>query len=704
MIINETAWGDASLLVDEQTLSGDPLNNNGGSPQTSWFIGYDSWLYPASAVIDLGGIYNISTISIYDANGTGNLTVSGGAAFNWIEYFNDPMDSYLRWKNFTINSNTRYVKVQFDAAQGCPGEIVIYGTLVEPAVIVVNPVERERPAMDKFIGVNGFIDDPAEILKVAGHVREYHNWNWNEGNGPFGDPSASTYQKYPNNAIKVNPSYPGWWFDDYYEDNISDSLDIFPCIQSSVSWLTAGGADKPVVEGSSCTIPSSYKEHAHFMYQYAARYGSKTVADNLIILATGQTRVTGLNYLTYFENWNEQDRWWEGREAYFTPYEFAAMSSADYDGHLGTMGDHFGVKTADPDAKFVMGGLAGLKLDYIKAMKFWSDHHRGGSFPAEVLNFHHYSNDAESNGTQTVGISPEADNVEQKLKELVDYRDTHLPDMEIWLTEFGYDTDPGSIQRAPVIDTLPQQEVQGMWLIRYYLICAAAGLDRATMYMIRDVGNGGPTKYSTSGLTSSRTNGHVKKRSWYYVYTLKNTLKGYRFQEEVSSGRADVKIYKFRKDDGKVAYALWCPTSENKIVSNYDLPVTSGINSVKMIKLKNGLTSGEQQSLPVINNTATLNVSEKPIFILEETSMVTSSLKLAEETVKVSPTLVSDKITIEVPLSCNAEILNMQGKKIKKLSLKEGNQVESLADLQPGVYIIVLHSGAERITKKIVKD
>jgi hypothetical protein len=35
---------------------------------------------------------------------------------------------------------------------------------------------------------------------------------------------------------------------------------------------------------------------------------------------------------------------------YSTPYEFAARSSADYDGHRKALGDTFGIKNADPNA------------------------------------------------------------------------------------------------------------------------------------------------------------------------------------------------------------------------------------------------------------------------------------------------------------------------------------------------------------------
>src|SRR5690606_28810883 len=121
------------------------------------------------------------------------------------------------------------------------------------------------------------------------------------------------------------------------------------------------------------------------------------------------------------------------RAVHFTPYEFAAMSSADYDGHKGTLGKTIGLKNADPNSKLVMGGLPRLNLDYIKSLKFWSDWKRDGSFPFDVINIHHYSNDRGSQRSLgKVGFSPEADSLSLKLKEFVQYRDMVLPDKEIW--------------------------------------------------------------------------------------------------------------------------------------------------------------------------------------------------------------------------------------------------------------------------------
>ena len=105
---------------------------------------------------------------------------------------------------------------------------------------------------------------------------------------------------------------------------------------------------KPVPSGQDTEDPHSYKAHADHMFQYAARYGYQKVADMNLKLATNQNRESGLGYLKYLENWNEPDRTWGPPANHFSPEAYAAMGSADRDGHEGTMGSTFGIKNADP--------------------------------------------------------------------------------------------------------------------------------------------------------------------------------------------------------------------------------------------------------------------------------------------------------------------------------------------------------------------
>ncbi|RED56597.1 fibronectin type III domain-containing protein [Cohnella lupini] len=619
MLLNETQSGDPSKLIDEQSAAGDPKAGAGGTPSTAWDIGYNAIYVPASVVIDLGADYALTDFYLYDSGGSGNVVVSTGTPFSWTQQFTDNMSGFNSWKAHPVSTTTRYIQIVIPNTSVAVNELVIYGTQVGTPVSPPNPTAHVKPTMDQLIGINAFIDDPFAKIQVAGFVREYHNWNWDEGDlWNFGTIQTG-YSNYPNNANKFNPSYAGggWNFDAYYSGLKALGITVSPAIQGSVSWLSTDSNYKPISAGESALSPSSYAEHADHMYQFAARYGNAAVADAKLKLAAGQPRSTGLNTLSYFENWNEQDKWWKQREGYFNPYEYAAMSSADYDGHLGTMGNTVGVKNADPNAKMVMGGLADPKLEYIRALKFWSDFNRGGSFPFDVVNIHHYSNNGTNQTSGTAGISPEADGLKERLQKFTDYRNAYLPGKEVWITEFGYDTNQSSPQKVQAIGATSVQEVQADWIVRSYLAAAAAGIDKAAMYMLRDVDASSPTQFDSSGLTGSMSTGWAPKISWYYTYTLKNRLTGMRYLGEQTSGNANVKIYKFKSaTTNQGAYVVWSPTSNNTTVSNYSLSLQGTPNSATLVTMANGDTDGVPSSLTISGGAVSVNVSERPSFVM----------------------------------------------------------------------------------------
>ncbi len=609
MVINETGLGDAALLVDEQAQVGDPANGKGQAPGKPFFPGWTAWYYPAHVVIDLGVKHHVTRVFLYNETGQNELVISSGTPVAWKPQ-NVTLDGYRNWKPFMIGADTRYLRITLLRPTSLP-EIVVYGERLPGQNTVASPLPRSvrtAPLMEKFIGANVFIDDPLDkIATPIGFAREYHSWGWDVENADH----LTRFQ--PSAAAGGN----SWFFDDYYAKLRARSVDVCPAMQGLATAFYPG-ADvdhKPVDKGKNTEDPASYTRHAAHMFQMAARYGHHAVGDNKLTLAPGQPRKSGLGALDYLENWNEPDKTWRGREGLFTPYELAAMSSADYDGDQGRMGANVGVKQADPKMQLVLGGLAGLNLDYIRAMKLWADTRRGGSFPADALNLHHYSSTGNEQGFQPngSGISPEADHLKEKMAQIAAWRDRNLPDKQLWVTEFGYDTNPKSPLHAPAIGTLSAEQVQGAWLIRSYLALAAAGVDRAAMFMLRDVKSDGGGVFETCGLVTEKGKWEPKP-SWYYIATLKHHLTGMRYTGEVASGRPDVLIYRFQgAKKGTSVCAVWCPTSEDKHVANYRFP--QKVDNATQVTLINGKTEGSSQPVQSANGALSLTVSETPILL-----------------------------------------------------------------------------------------
>src|SRR5262245_47732580 len=66
MVLNETAIGDASRLVDEQNAVGDPAAGKGMRPEHPFFPGWTAWQYPIHVLIDLGAPHAITRIYLFN--------------------------------------------------------------------------------------------------------------------------------------------------------------------------------------------------------------------------------------------------------------------------------------------------------------------------------------------------------------------------------------------------------------------------------------------------------------------------------------------------------------------------------------------------------------------------------------------------------------------------------------------------------------
>jgi hypothetical protein len=466
-----------------------------------------------------------------------------------------------------------------------------------------------HPIMGDFIGLNGFIVNYIDDLAAIGNVREYHDWIWIAGNG---DSPA-----YPNNQDTFSLFNGSWDWDTYYSGLQAKGVFGYPVVQGTIPQINSNMA--PPATGDS-TLPASYAAHADDMFQVAARYGSTKVPTNLLKLASGQTVVSGLGTLQYVEDYNEPDL------GGFDFTQYGAMASADYDGHQRAISNTVGVKNADPNMKMVMAGLSGTYsggfsgweqsiTTFLDGMRAWSTTNRGGSFPADVVNLHHYEF-----GANNKPVSPEADGVKDTLALLKTYRDTYLAGKELWITEFGYDTNPASILGAPTLGSNTPDIVQAQWLVRSYMAIVAAGFDRAFLFVSADscMNGSDPTQFATSGLITNEgmDSTEQKKASYYFVATLRNRLGTLGWLGEQTSGNANVTVYKFKNPNGNGgAYVVWAPTSNATVVSAYALAVGSA-KTVSAVALADQQMTGVETSLTPSSGAVTFDVSETPTIVL----------------------------------------------------------------------------------------
>lgn len=632
MVTNESGSGDCMSWFDEPDLNKTPI--------TRWITSGNVNCWPAGLVIDLKRVYRIHAIHVFDASKSyrvegGYLKISGGRPFEWGDSITQPLCNAGRWIEVNCPMETRYIQLQKNATVMCNldgrypencdlaiSEILIEGEPVGEVETMVRVVgKRPEPcSMDLFIGMNSYINTPDKVHEAVGCVREYRPWDWN---GVTDLQTPISWATLPDGNS-----------DEYYRKLKNMGVECIPCIHRHVD--EKNQAERIPHFGGDPAKPETYRIMADYSYQYAARYGSRKIPDHLLRTTEAAPKKSGLGLIRYFENWNEGNREWGDPQEHFNPYVFSAFCSASYDGHLGTMGEGFGVKQADPDMKYVFGGLAGLSLSYIQAMKLWSDYYRNGSFPADVINVHHYCNTRNKQHPKETayGISPEEDGLKEKLEKLVKWRNVNLPDKEIWLTEFGWDTDSSTYQSAAqghklYPERITMNEIQGQWLVRAFLAGSAAGLDRMMMFLANDIKGYTLGVYGSCGFYT--VEGEYKP-SWYYVKTMKAALAGMVFDAECPSGDKDVCIYRYEdRATGKLGYALWCSTNDGTCKDRYQLRLNyPSVREAVLVSLVDKKEYGEKTKLPVRDGMVEVDVSERPVFVLIDRPEVDTPLAKVE--------------------------------------------------------------------------
>ena len=595
----------ASVLFDDQdkvpaspektTVEKDLWNATERSK--NWKPNWQSEFGADSFYMDLGANYVITGLCFLDTNGVQDWTVEDGEPFAWKARGSFTTDAYQTWRGVTFDSprSTRYLR--FSTASGDSGvsELALYGykesdltdAQIEKTAAHSGAGAKTKLSAGQRIGFNAFIDDPMTAIMAGGNVREYHNLSW----------LLDTDGK-----VKFTQ---GTWgdMDSYYAAMKKQNISIIPCFQggSSAITKTEKPPEIPVPVGADTTDAASYAIHGQAMYQVAARYGSNPDVDpSTLNVAEGSEPKVGLGLLQALENSNEPNKTWSGKANYFTPYELAAMCSADYDGHEGTI-PNAGVKQADPDFKLAVGGLLNTAsvLDYLSEMKLWFDYHRtDGKFAVDIINIHM--------GPDTV--NPEDSGFVKRVAAIKAWIEKNAPGSELWISEFEIPMSDCETEGVDNHDNETYQLQYAQRVARTYLMALGSGVDRMTKFQLRDEGEG---VYYNSGLTTGKGE-WSKKLAWYYTACMTNKLKNAYFAADMTD--SDVKKYFFiDQTEGDSIYALWLPTSTGQEQKNCKIVVPGSAHVY--LTVPGTYAEGVTSELTVTDGTVSFTATETPVFM-----------------------------------------------------------------------------------------
>ncbi|WOO39727.1 hypothetical protein [Rubellicoccus peritrichatus] len=394
---------------------------------------------------------------------------------------------------------------------------------------LVLPPEMDEVSQDSPFGINGSRTSMAQWNRElgVGWVR-FENLKW-----PMVSPEPNVFSY--DGSVKPWRMNVDEYVKSYYDRGIAVLPYLFqvPAFESTVP----DGVTKNIYQYE----PKDFTEYGKFVFQTVARYGSKKHPESELLT---EDKISGLGWINTFELWNEPDlndpNWghWVGE---FNNYLEMMRVGAE------------AVKRADPDARIANAGLAQIGLDVVGRLSRYT--YEDGLRPIDfldVLSVHHYT------GSVAPEIATVNTNVDRNgktegkltfeghLRELVDWRDQNRPEMEIWMTETGYDT--GGRNEISV-------RLQAAWTPRNVLQILGTGIEKVMVY--RESGSR-PSLYAASGMLDD----NARPRGSFLTYaTLIRVMDGAHGFMRLPHDDDNVRIYGAVKN-GKPVLAAWAVEGE----------------------------------------------------------------------------------------------------------------------------------------------
>jgi endoglucanase len=261
-----------------------------------------------------------------------------------------------------------------------------------------------------------------------------------------------------------------------------------------------------------------------------------------------------------------------------------------------------------------MAGLASPSTDYVRGMIDWCKEHRGNmknglpNLPWDIINYHFYANDAgtDPSAKQTTGIAPELSKADSIAREFMEMSHIYAHDMPVWVTEAGYDLNPGSPQKALAIGSKNAEITQADWLLRTALLYAATGVQRLFFYQLHDDHAGSNARYATCGLVNKD---NTSRPAANYLQQAGKLFDSYTYVETLSRQPL---VEKYTQGDN-VMYMLVAPDEHSKTY-NYELHLDNGQEAV-VYSLEPSSQNAQAAARKVSNGKLDLTVTETPTFV-----------------------------------------------------------------------------------------
>jgi hypothetical protein len=203
------------------------------------------------------------------------------------------------------------------------------------------------------------------------------------------------------------------------------------------------------------------------------------------------------------------------------------------------------------------------------------------------------------------GRAPELSSSPAVAAKMIKLAKQHANNMDVWVTELGYDINQQSPLRTLKIKNKSPLITQADWTLRSSLLYARCGVKRLFYYMLDDVDVNSSIQFSSSGFVND-----LKRRPVLDYFLQANKLMGDYFYKKTISYDPFVDIYTLR---GKEMFVLTVP-GEKGLEKIYELKIDNA-KAVRLHIPQAGTDSMLTRDEKVENGKIKIKVTETPIFV-----------------------------------------------------------------------------------------
>lgn len=342
-------------------------------------------------------------------------------------------------------------------------------------------------------------------------------WAWTES-GFYGEPLKQAQKQFLG-------------LDSYLEYMKSKNVDVLLTLMGSPDFLNGHSQGintndfPPVRPGADLNDPKSYSEIASIYKAFAIRYGNKVwpkgsyKIDPAMPRWNGDERQiekSGLDLVKTIEVSNEPGAWWSP-DRFMSAEQYAAMLMTCYDS----------IKAGDPNMGVLMAGTTNFELPYLKAMNEYFKS-KGRPFLSQAINVHHYCSSGNLPGVHppnwpmNSGVNWDQDKDFVTASQVVAFG--RSIGIESWVTEYGFDSQPGSQVYPSYLNGKTAEQVQAEWLVSTTLEYKRIGFSRAYLFTLADEPAPSGT-FTSSGLLRGEPLGYAEKTAMKAIADLCAALK-----------------------------------------------------------------------------------------------------------------------------------------------------------------------------------